>query len=272
LASEPAAPSRREFLGLAAASLVVGQGAVELPKASVPPGAVEAIAFDALTVFDPSAVVGVAEAVFPGQGAALAAAWRTRQFEYTWLRTAGGRYVDFRSVTADALVFAARAMKLDLTSARHDRLMEGFLAMKAYPEAPAVLRALRQSGWRLGFLTNMTEAMVDAAVRDAQLEGVFDHILSTDRVRAYKPDPRAYRMGVEAFGVAPEAIVFAAFAGWDAVGAQWFGYRTFWVNRAGAPREQLGIESAGAGRDLQELASFLNYPSTRGPLHDTLRG
>jgi 2-haloacid dehalogenase len=257
LTSEPAAPSRREFLGLAAAGLVAGQGAVELPKASAPPSAIEAIAFDALTVFDPSAVVGVAEAVFPNHGAALAAAWRTRQFEYTWLRTAAGRYVDFRTVTADALVFAARTMKLELTPARHDRLMEAFLAMKAYPEAPAALLALRQSGLRLGFLTNMTQAMVDAAVRNAQLEGVFEHILSTDRVRAYKPDPRAYEMGVDAFGVAPDAIVFAAFGGWDAVGAKWFGYRTFWVNRAGAPLEQLGVEPDGAGSDLQDLAGFL---------------
>jgi 2-haloacid dehalogenase len=257
LASEPAAPSRRELLGLAATGLVVGPGAVELPKASAPPRAVEAIAFDALTVFDPSAVVGVAEAVFPGQGAALVAAWRIRQFEYTWLRTAAGRYVDFRTISVDALVFAARTMKLELTPARHDRLMEAFLAMKAYPEASAALLRLRRSGLRLAFLTNMTEAMVDAAVRNAQLEGVFEHVLSTDRARAYKPDPRAYQMGVDAFGVAPDAIVFAAFGDWDAAGAKWFGYRTFWVNRAGAPREQLGVEPDGAGRNLEDLASFL---------------
>ena len=260
-ASEPGAPSRREFLGLAAAGLVAGQGAVELPRASTPPRDVEAIAFDALAVFDPSAVVGVAEAEFPGQGAALVAAWRSRQFEYTWLRTAAGRYADFRTVTVDALVFAARAMKLELTPARQDRLMETFLAMKAYPEAAAALLDLGQRGLRLAVLTNMTEAMVDAAVRQAQLEGVFEHILSTDRVRAYKPDPRAYQMGVDAFGVAPDAIVFAAFGGWDAAGAKWFGYRTFWVNRAGASSEQLGVEPDGAGHDLRDLARFLKSPA-----------
>jgi 2-haloacid dehalogenase len=106
----------------------------------------------------------------------------------------------------------------------------------------------------------MTAAMVEAAVHNAKLEGVFERILSTDRVQAYKPDPRAYQMGVDAFGVARDAIVFAAFGGWDAVGAKWFGYRTFWVNRAGAPLEQLGIEPDGAGRDLGDLASFLKSP------------
>ena len=27
---------------------------------------------------------------------------------------------------------------------------------------------------------------------------------------------------------------------WDAVGAKWFGYRTFWVNRQGLPFEAIG--------------------------------
>ena len=35
--------------------------------------------------------------------------------------------------------------------------------------------------------------MLEAGIRNSQLEGMFDHVLSTDRVKAYKPDPRAYR-------------------------------------------------------------------------------
>lgn len=57
--------------------------------------------------------------------------------------------------------------------------------------------------------------------------------LSTDRVRAFKPDPRACQMGVEGLGLRREEIVFAAFGRWDAAGAKAFGYPTFWVNRAG---------------------------------------
>jgi 2-haloacid dehalogenase len=148
-------------------------------------------------------------------------------------------------------------LKLELTAADHAYLMQAFLDIKAYPEARAALLAIRRRGLRLAFLTNMTVAMVEAAVRNAKLEGVFERILSTDRVQAYKPDPRAYQMAVDAFGVARDAIVFAAFGGWDALGAKWFGYRTFWVNRAGAPPEQLGIEPDGVGRDLHDLARFL---------------
>jgi len=45
-------------------------------------------------------------------------------------------------------------------------------------------------------------------------EGLVTHVLSTDRVRAYKPDPRAYQMGVDAFGLPRDAIAFGAFGGW----------------------------------------------------------
>ncbi len=253
---------RREFLGLAAAaaSLVAGRHApVGLADAST--GApIRAVALDALTVFDPGSVVAVADTLFPGRGAALAAAWRTRQFEYTWLRTAAGRYADFWTVTGDALVFAARQLGLELATAGRDRLMQAFLEIKAYPDARPALAALRQSGLRLAFLTNMTETMVDAAVRSSGLDGLVADVLSTDRVQAYKPDPRAYQMGVDAFGLPRDAIAFAAFGGWDAAGARWFGYRTFWVNRAGVPLERLGVEPDGIGPDLFALARFLGAP------------
>ena len=39
---------------------------------------------------------------------ALAALWRTKQLEYTWLRSLMDAYVDFRSVTGDALDFCPR--------------------------------------------------------------------------------------------------------------------------------------------------------------------
>jgi 2-haloacid dehalogenase len=55
----------------------------------------------------------------------------------------------------------------------------------------------------------------------------------------FKPDPRAYQLGIDAFKLPKEQIAFAAFAGWDAAGAEWFGYRTFCVNRMGAKPESL---------------------------------
>jgi 2-haloacid dehalogenase len=68
--------------------------------------------------------------------------------------------------------------------------------------------------------------MFDVWIHNSGLEGAYEYVLSTNEIRTYKPDPRAYQMGVAAFGLKLEEIAFAAFGGWDVAGAKWFGYTT----------------------------------------------
>lgn len=218
---------------------------------------IRAVLFDAFPVFDPRSVEAVVEAELPGRGAALTTLWRTRQFEYSWLRTAAHDYADFWQCTADALRFAAAALRLQLDAAQHDRLMHAYLTLEPWPDAPDALRTLRQNGLRLGFLSNFTPAMLDAAIGASRLQGMFEHVLSTDRARTYKPDPQAYQLGIDALGLPREQILFVAFAGWDAAGATRFGYPTYWVNRTQSPPEELGHSPEGTGHTLADLIAFL---------------
>jgi 2-haloacid dehalogenase len=254
---------RREFL-----HRVVGTTATAMLAASAPvvgghAGAdltrvpIRAVLFDAFPVFDPRSVEAAVDAEFPGSGSALTALWRTRQFEYSWLRTAAQDYADFWQCTADALRFAAASLRLELDQARHDRLLHAFLTLRPWPDASAALRTLRQDGVRLGLLSNFTPAMLDAAIDGSGLSGIFEDVLSTHRVRTYKPDPRAYRLGVDTLGIPREQILFVAFAGWDAAGAARFGYPTYWVNRLQAPPEELGHAPDGVGRSLADVVAFL---------------
>ena len=249
--------TRREFLNLAAANMASGLlTSSPLVQAATKPQ-IKAIALDGFTAFDPRPVAALTEQLFPGNGAELSNAWRTRQFEYSWLRTLTGRYIDFWHVTEDALVFSAKTLKLDLSSDKRARLMQAYREIKAWPDAWPALQSLKKAGIRMAFLSNFTAAMLDDAVKNSGLEGVFEPHLSTDRVQAFKPDARAYQMGLDAFGVRKEEIVFAAFAGWDAAGAKWFGYPTFWVNRANAPVEELGVVPDAIGESLSDLVSFV---------------
>lgn len=218
---------------------------------------VKAIAIDGFVIIDPRPVAMRAEELFPGQGARLMEVWRSRQFEYTWLRTLSRRYADFWEVTQEALAFAAKATKLDLAADKRDRLMQTFLELKAWPDVAPALRTLKGKGVRMAFLANPTAKMFDAVVRNSGLEGLLEEHLSTDRVRAYKPDPRAYQMGLDAFGLAREEIAFAASASWDAAGAKSFGYPTFWVNRAGLPAEELGVAPDATGAGMADLVKFV---------------
>ena len=96
---------------------------------------------------------------------------------------------------------------------------------------------------------NMTASMLNDGLKKARLEDKFEAIMSTDRIRSYKPDPRAYRMAMEELRLSREEILFVAFAAWDVVGAKWFGYPTFWLNRQGSPAEELGVEADASGQD-----------------------
>lgn len=96
-----------------------------------------------LAVFDPHPVAALTERIFPGCGKEISALWRMRQFEYTWLRTLGRQYVDFWQVTEEALVFSCKSLKLELTKADSDRLMQSYLELKAWPDALAALKRLK---------------------------------------------------------------------------------------------------------------------------------
>src|SRR3979490_1210718 len=90
------AVNRREFAGLAAAgaaATVISAPGGQAPAASRT--RIKAIAFDGFPIIDPRPVFAMAEEIFPGRGVELGNAWRTRQFEYTWLRSLAGNYADF---------------------------------------------------------------------------------------------------------------------------------------------------------------------------------
>ena len=247
---------RRSFIKLSCAASALG-AAANTPVFASNPARIRAIAFDALAVLDPRPVAVLAEKLFPGKGAELTNAWRVRQFEYTWLRNSMGRYADFRDVSEEALAFAARSLGMRLGAARREQMLEAFLHLRPWSDVPATLAALRDADYRLALLSNFSAAMLDSAASQPALEGLFEHRLSTDLVRVYKPDPRAYRLGVDAFALEREQIAFVAFGGWDAAGAKSFGYPTYWCNRFGAAGEELGVEPDQVAADLSALPAFV---------------
>jgi 2-haloacid dehalogenase len=247
---------RRSFLHVSAGSVLSASTLAGLTDLTRAPK-YRAVAFDAFPIFDPRPVGALAERLFPGKGAELTNAWRTRQFEYQWLRATGHRYADFRQTTEDALVFASRSLKLELTADARSQLVQAYFTLDAWPDVRASLDVLKRQGVKVALLSNMTAAMLNANIEHAGLGGMFDHVLSTDRIRTYKPDPRAYQLGVDAFKLPRESIVFCAFAGWDAAGAKWFGYPTVWINRADAPAEELSATPDATGRSLTALTDFV---------------
>ena len=106
---------------------------------------ITACVFDAYgTLFDVhSAVRRYSNQVKESEG--VSALWRTKQLEYTWLRSLMGRYVDFWQVTADALDFSLDTYGISDTHLRED-LLQAYMTLSCYSEVPDVLDRLKKKG------------------------------------------------------------------------------------------------------------------------------
>ena len=217
----------------------------------------EAVLFDAYgTLFDVYSVGLMAEQMFAGQGDALAQLWRDKQIEYTRLCSMSGRYRPFWDLTRAALRFAALRLGLNLHSDGEDRLMNQYRHLSAFPENREVLLALHALGLRTGILSNGDPEMLAVAIRSAGLDDLIDPVLSAHGVQRFKTDSAVYQLGPDALGLPARKILFVSSNGWDAIGATWFGYTTLWVNRSGAPLEQLDTSPTRVGRNLRDALSF----------------
>lgn len=216
---------------------------------------VGAFLFDAYgTLFDVHSVIAECRRV-SAEAEALSQLWRSKQLEYTWLRALMGRYEDFWSVTEAALRFATRRLNLRLDPAQHTRLLEAYLRLDAYPEVPKMVEALR--GTPLAILSNGSPRMLQAVVEHTGLGPHLAYVLSADEVRTYKPSPAVYALGPKHLGVPKEQIVFVSSNSFDVVGARAFGFRVCWVNRAGAPLDELGVVPDATVSRLDEMPQAL---------------
>jgi 2-haloacid dehalogenase len=156
---------------------------------------IKGILFDAFAIFDPRPVLVLAEKIFPGKGSEIIETWRLKQFEYTWLREVAGQYRNFKDVTTDSLLFAARKAQVRLTEADKLTLINAYFSLDLWPDSLPTLEYLRKKTIRIGLLSNMTATMLGSCIQFNHLDKYFEAVLSTDQRKTYKPSPRAYQMG-----------------------------------------------------------------------------
>ena len=218
---------------------------------------VRAMVFDAYgTLFDVGAAVASCDDIAPPQRAALAALWRDKQLQYTWLRGLQKRHADFGQVTAEALDYALEATGLANPELRQ-RLLALYQTLEAYPEVSAALEALRARGLVTAILSNGTPGMLRAAVEHAGISHLLDHVLSVEEVGVFKPAPEVYQLAVDRLGIPAHQIGFVSANGWDAYAASAFGFQVIWCNRAGQPAERLPGAPRAVVRGLGELPTLM---------------
>lgn len=220
---------------------------------------VKACVFDAYgTLFDVAAAARRCADDLGDKSGPLAEVWRTKQLQYTWLRSLMGEYAEFWKLTGDALDYAMAATGVRGNPVLRRKLMDLYRDLDAYPDAAACLRSLKEAGLKTAILSNGSPAMLRAAANSAGLSPLLDHILSVHSLKIFKPDPRVYGMVGKALKVKPTAVCFVSSNSWDAWAGAHFGFRAVWINRAGLPPENM------PGRITAEARALVDVPRLLG--------
>ncbi|MCW1955329.1 haloacid dehalogenase type II [uncultured Lentibacter sp.] len=224
---------------------------------------IKACVFDAYgTLFDVTAAAreAAADPAFPELAKtwqSLAAHWRDKQLQYTWLRAVTGEHTDFWQVTADGLDWALEATGLHGNPDLRERLLQLYWSLSAYAEVPEMLRRLREAGLQTAILSNGSPDMLNGAVSSAGLSGQFDAVLSVQDVGVFKPSAKVYQLVEARLGTQPREVIFVSSNGWDAACATSFGFETVWVNRTGLPMDRLPGRPAHILSDLKALPELV---------------
>ena len=187
----------------------------------------------------------------------LAAIWRSRQLNYTWLRSLSHSYAPFWQLTCDSLDYALESLQLDNQEMR-DALLDLYRELDAYDDSHPALDAVHAAGLPAAVLSNGNQQMIDHAFAAAGLTDRLDSLLSVEDVGVFKPDPRVYQLGCARYTAKPEDILFVSSNGWDAAAAGLFGFKTIWANRAGMPVERLPRQPDFIASGLDFVAAHLS--------------
>jgi len=215
--------------------------------------------FDAYgTLFDVAAAARQAaeDPAFPElreTWADIAATWRLKQLQYTWLRAVTDAHTDFWEVTQNGLDWALDAAGLTENAALRTRLLDLYWQLQCYPEVPAMLHTLKDAGFATAILSNGSPDMLNGAVSSAGVGAALDDVLSVETVGVFKPDARVYDLVGQRFDCAAGEVLFVSSNGWDAAAAAGYGFTSVWVNRAAEPVDRLPWTPAHILPDLTSI-------------------
>jgi 2-haloacid dehalogenase len=217
------------------------------------------VIFDAYgTLLDVHAAMARHAARLGPEWQTISADWRTKQIEYTWVRSLAGpqNHRDFWQLTQEALRWVAARHHITDTALLAN-ILQAYRRLDAYPEVPDVLARLGAAGIQRAILSNGEPGMLGEAVRAAGIEIGLDAVISVESVGVFKPDARVYRLAADSFGGDPGAMAFVSSNPWDAFGAASFGFQVFWLNRNRVPHEYDLQSAATELTDLTTLPDLL---------------
>jgi 2-haloacid dehalogenase len=141
----------------------------------------------------------------------------------------GGPYRPYRQVLAEVLGLMVGEHGATADPAERAAFGASVAEWPAFPDSAAALARLHER-FTLGVITNCDDDLFAAS--EAKLGTTFDHVVTAQQAKRYKPNPRGFELMFERVGLPPARILHVAQSLFhDHVPAKRLGLSTVWVNR-----------------------------------------
>jgi 2-haloacid dehalogenase len=139
-------------------------------------------------------------------------------------------YRPYRAVLAGVVEGLGQRFGFPVGVPERDLLAASLPAWEPFPDTVGTLRALK-GRYRLAIVSNIDDDLFAATAR--RLGVGFDHVVTAEQVRSYKPSSPIFEEAIRRLGVAPDAIAHVAEGVSEVPPARRLGCATVWVRRHG---------------------------------------
>jgi 2-haloacid dehalogenase len=213
---------------------------------------IKVIAFDAYgTCFDVNSASKILKKQLGKKWFEFSTLWRTRQLEYTWLRSLMGKHVDFWKVTEDSLDYTLENFKVSRKV--RSKLLRLYKVLSPFADLRITIKMLKLKNIKTCILSNGSPSLLKTLIKNAKCENLFDRLISIEKVKIYKPHPKVYELVTKQYHCKPKQVCFISSNPWDVVGGGVYGFNSVWVNRNNATFDRLGFKAKYTINKLSEL-------------------
>jgi 2-haloacid dehalogenase len=166
--------------------------------------------------------------------------WFAQMLQLSFVGGLTNNYVDFTTAQRASLQMLAARLGHDVTESEVNEVVQQMSSLPPHPEVPEALARLAEAPIQVVALTNSTQEVAEAQLRNAGIDHAFDFAVSADSVRALKPAAASYHLVANRCGVAIGEVLLVAAHSWDVSGALAAGARAAFVARPGMVPSPLG--------------------------------
>ena len=160
--------------------------------------------------------------------------WHSKQIQYALIINVTGRKLEpFSQLSLRALRFTAKIYHLQLDARQLNEINEAKLKLDPFPDSKRGMKELKARGGDaiIAVLSNGEATKTDKLLSNIGLRRYFDHIISAEDAKKYKPSPEPYGLASKRLGIPISDICLVSSNLWDIAGGQAARMQTCWINR-----------------------------------------